>query len=74
MALVPLDTALASDDLALLRRLGDAAANEGVELWLVGGPVRDALLGRPVLDLDLTSEAPAAELGPRLAERLRGAG
>ena len=72
MALVPLDAALTPDDLALLRRLGDAAADEGVELWLVGGPVRDALLGRPVLDLDLTSEAPAAELGPRLAERLGG--
>ncbi len=72
MALVPLDAALTPDDLALLRRLGDAAANEGVELWLVGGPVRDALLGRPVLDLDLTSEAPAAELGPRLAERVGG--
>ena len=72
MALVPLDAALAPDDLALLRRLGDAAADEGIELWLVGGPVRDALLGRPVLDLDLTSEAPAAELGPRLAERLGG--
>ena len=72
MALVPLDAALAQDDLALLRRLGDAAADEGVELWLVGGPVRDALLRRPVLDLDLTSEAPAAELGPRLAERLGG--
>lgn len=72
MALVPLDAALAPDDLTLLRRLGDTAANEGVELWLVGGPVRDALLGRPVLDLDLTSEAPAADLGPRLAERLGG--
>ena len=72
MALVPLDAALAPDDLTLLRRLGDAAANEGVELWLVGGPVRDALLGRVVLDLDLTSEAPATELGPRLAERLGG--
>ena len=72
MALVPLDAALAPDDLALLRRLGDAAADEGVELWLVGGPVRDAQLGRPVLDLDLTSEAPASELGPRLAKRLGG--
>ena len=72
MTAVPLDAALAPDALDLLRRLGDAAADEGVELWLVGGPVRDALLGRPVLDLDLTSEAPAAELGPRLAERLGG--
>ena len=72
MALVPLDAALVHDDLDLLRRLGVAAAAEGVELWLVGGPVRDALLGRPVLDLDLTSETPAAELGPRLADRLGG--
>ena len=72
MALAPLDAALAPDALDLLRRLGDAAADEGVELWLVGGPVRDALLGRPVLDLDLTSEAPASELGPRLAKRLGG--
>ncbi len=72
MTLAPLDAALAPDALDLLRRLGDAAADEGVELWLVGGPVRDALLGRPVLDLDLTSEAPASELGPQLAKRLGG--
>ena len=47
---------------ALLRDLGRRAAEAGAPLWLVGGPVRDALLGAPVLDVDLVAEAPAAEL------------
>jgi poly(A) polymerase len=32
-------------------------AQAGHELALVGGPVRDAFLGRPVSDLDLTTDA-----------------
>src|SRR3954447_6302450 len=38
-------------------RLADAFVAAGHELALVGGPVRDALLGRPVHDLDLTTDA-----------------
>ena len=37
--------------------LGEIFAKAGHELALVGGPVRDALLGRPVDDLDLTTDA-----------------
>jgi poly(A) polymerase len=37
--------------------LGERFAAAGHELALVGGPVRDALLGRPVTDLDLTTDA-----------------
>ncbi|ASU81728.1 CCA tRNA nucleotidyltransferase [Nocardiopsis gilva YIM 90087] len=37
--------------------LGDLFAAAGHELALVGGPVRDALLGREVHDLDLTTDA-----------------
>ncbi len=37
--------------------LGGRFAAAGHELALVGGPVRDALLGRPVEDLDLTTDA-----------------
>ncbi|HKC27606.1 MAG TPA: CCA tRNA nucleotidyltransferase [Jatrophihabitans sp.] len=37
--------------------LGDAFARAGYELHLVGGPVRDALLGRPSDDLDFTTDA-----------------
>jgi poly(A) polymerase len=38
-------------------RLGEAFAAAGHELHLVGGPVRDALMGRPINDLDFTTDA-----------------
>jgi poly(A) polymerase len=44
-------------DSATVSRLARAFADAGFELALVGGPVRDALLGRPVNDLDFTTNA-----------------
>jgi poly(A) polymerase len=41
----------------LADELGRVFASAGHELALVGGPVRDALLGRPVSDLDFTTDA-----------------
>ncbi|WP_344202632.1 CCA tRNA nucleotidyltransferase [Aeromicrobium alkaliterrae] len=41
----------------LLVALGELFAAQGHEIAVVGGPVRDALLGRPVNDLDLTTSA-----------------
>ncbi|HEU5269152.1 MAG TPA: CCA tRNA nucleotidyltransferase [Jatrophihabitans sp.] len=38
-------------------RLGEAFAAAGHQLYLVGGPVRDALMGRTVNDLDFTTDA-----------------
>ena len=39
------------------QRLGDAFREAGHELHLVGGTVRDALMGRPDEDLDFTTDA-----------------
>jgi poly(A) polymerase len=44
-------------DLPLLTDLGERFAAAGHDLALVGGPVRDALLGRPSTDLDFTTSA-----------------
>ena len=41
------------------------------EVYLVGGAVRDALLGRAVHDMDLTLAADGLSLGRKLAVRLR---
>lgn len=41
----------------VLRELGRLFAGAGHELYLVGGSVRDALLGRPLTDLDFTTDA-----------------
>ncbi len=48
-----------------------AARDERLPLYLVGGSVRDLLLGRPTLDVDLTLEGDAPALARRTAERLR---
>lgn len=42
--------------------LAAAFSAAGHELALVGGPVRDAFLGRPVSDFDLTTDATADEI------------
>ncbi len=47
--------ALAESD--VVARLGRAFADAGHELAVVGGPVRDALLGRATHDLDFTTDA-----------------
>jgi tRNA nucleotidyltransferase (CCA-adding enzyme) len=46
----------------ILSLVGERAAREGVQIYLVGGPVRDLLLGRPVVDVDLVVEGDAQEL------------
>ena len=42
---------------SVVTELGERFAAAGHELAIVGGPVRDALLGRPVHDIDLTTDA-----------------
>jgi poly(A) polymerase len=54
-----------------VRALGEAFASAGVEAWLVGGVVRDALLGRPLGDVDL-AVAGDAERAAAVASRALG--
>ena len=49
-------------DSALFRELGSRFAQAGHELALVGGPVRDAFLGRKAPDLDFTTSAKPDEI------------
>lgn len=44
-------------DLSLLRAIGERFAAAGEEIALVGGSVRDALMGRPLVDLDFATSA-----------------
>lgn len=55
-----------------LQALTRAAGKRDVTLYLVGGAVRDLLLGRDTLDLDLTLEGDAPFLAREAASRLSG--
>jgi poly(A) polymerase len=46
----------------LLSEIGELFKTAGFEISLVGGPVRDALLGKAVKDLDFTTNARAEEI------------
>jgi tRNA nucleotidyltransferase (CCA-adding enzyme) len=67
-----LRAALTESDWLLLQRLAEIAANMGMSLYLVGGPVRDCLLRRPVTDIDLTTEGDALALTRIMAREVRG--
>jgi poly(A) polymerase len=62
------------DDSELLRLLKKAASDQGAKAWVVGGYVRDHLLGRSQPDLDVVvEEGGAQQLAQRFA-KLAGAG
>ncbi len=50
----------------------EVALEKGCHPYLVGGPVRDILLGRQSIDVDLTLENDASTLARALAKRLEG--
>jgi tRNA nucleotidyltransferase (CCA-adding enzyme) len=55
-----------------LKQASQMAADMGFSLYLVGGFVRDLLLGKPTLDLDLVVEGDAILLAKRLTGELGG--
>jgi tRNA nucleotidyltransferase (CCA-adding enzyme) len=55
------------------RTIARLAAARGRRVWLVGGPVRDRLLGRGGGDLDLSLDGKVREIGRAAARELGGA-
>jgi tRNA nucleotidyltransferase (CCA-adding enzyme) len=56
--------------LAVLHNASEASASLGIELYLVGGTVRDLLFDRSPMDLDLSVEGGTPETPDRLAQVL----
>ncbi len=52
--------------------LADAFAGEAEDVYIVGGAVRDAVLRRPVRDLDLVTPSGGRRLARRIADRWHG--
>jgi len=67
-----LDRNLSAQQLTLLRRVAEAASARQVPLYLVGGLVRDLLLGSPVTDFDLVVEGDAIVFAKGLAAQHGG--
>ena len=67
-----LQKTISSDQLDLIRRVADEASALGFPIYIVGGFVRDLLLGRPSLDFDLVVEGDAIKLANSLASKYRG--
>ena len=58
--------------LSLLTAIDRFLARSGIQGYIVGGFVRDALLGRDTNDIDLAVTANALEVSPQLAEAIGG--
>ena len=54
---------------ALAEEIGELAAKEGFRAYMVGGAVRDILLGKEVWDIDIVVEGDAIRLAHELATR-----
>jgi tRNA nucleotidyltransferase (CCA-adding enzyme) len=63
-----MEAQLPREVVALLHAAGELAQHEGQRLCLVGGVVRDLLLGRPNLDLDLVVQGDAPRFARLLAK------
>jgi tRNA nucleotidyltransferase (CCA-adding enzyme) len=65
-----IEAALPHPLLDLLRQASELAQDMGYPLYVVGGFVRDLLVGKPTLDMDLVVEGDAITLAGKLADRI----
>jgi len=71
-ATIQLEKSLSPESLRLIQKAGQLAAEKRLGIYLVGGVVRDVLLGRANSDLDLVVEGDATELAESLARGVGG--
>jgi tRNA nucleotidyltransferase (CCA-adding enzyme) len=67
-----LEKSLDAARLNLIRRVAEEATQRGLSLYVVGGAVRDLVLGSPLNDFDLTVEGDAIALARGLAAKHGG--
>jgi tRNA nucleotidyltransferase (CCA-adding enzyme) len=67
-----LEDAIPPDHLNLIRRVAEEALGQKQAIYIVGGFVRDLLLGRPSLDYDIVVEGDAIALGKALSNKYGG--
>ena len=76
MKIASIDRALARGiappDARRMRRVAVIAARHGRRVWLVGGPLRDLLLDRPVAVFDLAIDGAVQQIGRSVARELEG--
>ena len=67
-----LESSLDGDNLSILRGLRRRALTHSLAVYLVGGPVRDVLMGLPIKDLDFVVEGDGPAVARELATELGG--
>ncbi len=67
-----LESALSEDRLHLLHVVADVAGSFGYPIYMVGGSVRDLILGRSINDFDLTVEGDAGSFAKSMMRKLGG--
>ena len=70
--MLPSFLSLSPEQLTLLRLVADDASARGLPAYIVGGFVRDLLMGRPSLDLDIVVVGDAVSLARALARKHGG--
>lgn len=66
-----MDISCTPEERHLIDRLADAAQQNGTEAYLVGGFVRDKLLGRTCVDLDVVCLGDGIRFAERVADRFK---
>ena len=67
-----IESTLSENQQILIRKIADISARLGYPVYMVGGSVRDLMLGRPVSDIDFTLEGDSKKLAKTLSGKFGG--